>query len=146
ASRHFTASSRHCARNSSICQRSCSVIKKFVSPTQNNGPSLDTLNRHRLKSACALATGRSCTSNSTQTNVGSTSLCCRCSRRWSSIRFRVRVFMSLRPREHAVDLDLRRLQNRSARQVAPELRGAAAEDRACPKTQRRWSRQRRDGG
>src|SRR5690606_27558258 len=53
ASRHFTASkySRHCARNSSISRRSCSVITKFVSPTQNNGPSPDMLNWHLWTSA-----------------------------------------------------------------------------------------------
>src|SRR5690606_11564442 len=73
----------------SISGRSCSVIKKFVpSPAQNSGPSLDMLNRHRWTSACAYATGRSATNNSTQTNVGSTSLCRRCSRRWSSVRLR----------------------------------------------------------
>src|SRR5690606_33219625 len=73
----------------SISGRSCSVIKKFVpSPAQNSGPSLDMLNRHLWTSACAYATGRSATNNSTRTNVGSTSLCRRCSRRRSSVRLR----------------------------------------------------------
>src|SRR5690606_12689437 len=110
-SRAFFSASASSQRNRSISRRSCSVIKKFASPAQNNGPSLDTPNRHRWTSACAYATGRSSQNNSTQTNVGSTSLCCRCSRRWSSIRFRVRVVIGvstgLRPQERR-QLDISR--------------------------------------